>query len=203
MTLVSLANKQITKPTNKTIVEFDKFGTTNDIISVIMKLDKFVHVDTATFSHNFSENNLYALWYFVKNHIKYVEDKPGMERVKRPSVLWKIRKGDCKSYSLFIGTVLYNLGIPYSYRYVAWNKGKSYKHVYVIAHTYAGDVILDSVHDTYDDEVAYHHKKDIKGAVGATAIAGINMKPTVKVSPLNVVLTALSLYFIFNKLSRA
>jgi len=185
MTSIATANAQIDKPNGATIT-IKNSASTRDIMDLILRADTDGFEDTDRFAHNFSEKNLQKLWSFVRNKIRYQVDPGNIEMVKRPSVLWALRVGDCKSYSVFIASILYNLGVRYSYRFVAWNKGEDYTHVYVVAHTSSGDIILDSVHDRYDDEVPYYRKKDIKGAYNAK-ISGIP-QPSMKSLILTIAL---------------
>ena len=52
--------------------------------------------------------DLESIWTFVHTKIEDVRDEPGDERIKLPAVTWKDRYGDCKSMSLFIGSILKN-----------------------------------------------------------------------------------------------
>lgn len=173
MSLTARANRTIKKPEHKTTVKVSANASTRDIIDLIMDVDRDAFKDTVLFAKNFDSGNLYTLWKFVRDKIKYQPDPHSLEMVKDPSILWYLRVGDCKSFSIFIASILYNLGIPYSYRFVSYKKGKPYTHVYIVAHTMDGDIILDSVHHTFDDELPYFKKKDIKGVLKPSGISGI------------------------------
>jgi hypothetical protein len=107
------------------------------------------------------------VWAFVSHHaprpnLRYKADQPGHERVKSPGALFASGFGDCKSFSIAEGAILKALGYPYRYRFTAYGPG-DYTHVYVVATTPDGkDTILDAVHTSFDEEVQYQRKRDIR-----------------------------------------
>ena len=76
------------------------------------------------------------IWEFVYNHIRYRRDKPGIEQVRRPSRTWADRKKgvDCDCYTVFISSILTNLGIPHSIRITKYGGKTYFQHIYPIAH---------------------------------------------------------------------
>jgi uncharacterized membrane protein YgcG len=143
-------------------------GDTSDIIKSIMAVDttgQSVMKPFATEVLRRCNGNevavCRAIWDFLKKHIRYEEDKPGTQDIKHPARLFATGFGDCKSFSLFTGAVLRHCGIPYSYRFVSYNSSATPTHVYVIAHTCAGDYIIDAVWHGFNSQKKYTHKKDI------------------------------------------
>ena len=57
--------------------------------------------------------SLHAIWDFVYQHVQYKLDDPGYEQVRRPLRTWLDRKrgADCEDYSVFISSILLNLGV--------------------------------------------------------------------------------------------
>ncbi len=102
------------------------------------------------------------IWNFCYSFIQYEKDETGKEQVRRPSRTWQDRKSgvDCDCFSVFIGSILTNLNIPYSFRLTKY-KSNNYEHVYPIAHTKNGTLILDAVVHNFNYEVPYSSKKDI------------------------------------------
>ncbi len=151
-------------------VRFD----TGDIIDQIIDKDRKWYMDTAEFAKEFTgERGLSKLHRFVYTEIEYREDKKGREAVKSPSALWHTGYGDCKSFSVFIGSVLSHLGIPYSYRFIVQKRGESYSHVYIVAHTHRGDITLDATPPAYyNNELPYHSKLDKYVGVRSAKVAG-------------------------------
>ena len=112
---------------------------------------------------------LHNVWQFVKRNLRYQADLPGHERVKSPGALYSSGHGDCKSFSIAEGALLRAFGIPYRYRFAAYEPG-DYTHVYLVARLDDGrDVVMDAVHTDFDSEVPYKKKKDIMPAT-TTAI---------------------------------
>lgn len=137
-------------------------GNTWDIIKVILDADAKLGKYMCEFANQFEPSyaGLYDLWFWVHDNIKYVPDKPGHEKVKDPRVTWSDGNGDCKSFSLFIASVLRCLGIRYKYRFASYDGAKDPTHVYVIAFIDKKEIILDAVHDKFDEEAEYSKKWD-------------------------------------------
>lgn len=136
----------------------EPYFETQDIIDTVLYGDSRAGKETKLLAKQFSKRDLSKLWLFVKENIRYKEDGKN-QFVQHPATLWKSKKGDCKSFSLFIGSVLKNMGIPYKYRFVSYKKG-DVTHVYVVAMLQGQEIILDAVHHTYNEEVPYYHAMD-------------------------------------------
>lgn len=177
--LAIIAGDTITPAKNKTEVIVES-GTTSDIIDVIMLAD----IDSEKYTADFAPflvgdcdyESCESLYRFVQDNITYIEDPAGKQWIKLPSQLWESKTGDCKSYSLFIGSVLKNMGIPFVYRFVAFAPG-DVSHVYVVAFAEDGtEIILDAVPPMHFDEEHPGVKKMInkKPAKSSTkAISGV------------------------------
>mgnify|MGYP000730823474 CR=1 FL=1 len=102
------------------------------------------------------------IWNFCFTHLQYTKDEMGKEQVRRPSRTWKDRAAgiDCDCMSVFIGSILTNLKIPFSFRLTKY-RSHDFEHVYPIAHTNNGIIILDTVVHKFNREVPYSAKKDI------------------------------------------
>lgn len=72
------------------------------------------------------------IWNFCYRYIDYELDQIGVEQLRTPNRIWADKKADCDCYSLFISTILLNLGIPHFYRVVKINHKPNYQHIYVI-----------------------------------------------------------------------
>jgi predicted transglutaminase-like cysteine proteinase len=101
------------------------------------------------------------IWHFVYGHIQYKKDKVGYEQVRSPARAWHDRRSgvDCDCYTVFISTVLMNLGIPHLFRITKY-KQDHFQHIYPVVPTDEGEIILDCVTDEFDYEVPYSEKKD-------------------------------------------
>lgn len=151
------------RPSNK-MEEKHRRGNTRDIISVILYADGLSQEYTAPVAEMFvganDKDTCYNVWKFIRDNIRYVPDSPGHEKIKSPAMLWRDRKGDCKSFSIFAASILKNLDIPCYYRFVQYEGERDFTHVYVVAGE-KKQYILDAVHHTFDEEVPYIKKKDI------------------------------------------
>jgi transglutaminase-like putative cysteine protease len=173
-------------------------GETKDIIKVIMDMDarsdKYVDADAVECLRGSDDyETMRNVWKFVKSNIRYSADKRGREVVKSPAALFAIGRGDCKSFSIAEVAILRALGFKsLKYRFTAYKNSSDVTHVYVIAKLRGQDVILDAVHDYFDDEVTYSYKKDIPAAKNT----GIGAAPTMKQSaPKPYTLLAIALIF--------
>lgn len=166
-----LATRLISKSSSKTVLLHEN-GKVPDIIAAILKADAKAAPFTAEFAPHLKGKTRYAtlrnIWRFTKDHIRYKEDEPGDERIKSPGATWKDRYGDCKSFSVFIGSLLKNLGIPYFYRVVFYDKrNPSQGHIYPVARLQDGTlVIMDAVHSRFDDELPYWKAQDYDPSTG-------------------------------------
>lgn len=159
MSTVREANKLIPSATNRRKV-IHQNGTTADIMDVIMYADQYSKADTEKFAASFGPD-YEKLWDFVKNNIRYVADGDEQD-VKAPRQLWADRVGDCKSFSLFIGSVLKNWNIPFVYRFAAYDGSRKPTHVYVVIKERGREIIMDAVYTAYDKEAPYTYKTDKK-----------------------------------------
>lgn len=103
----------------------------------------------------------FNLWRFLKENVKYVKDPETSQRIRLPGRLIADREGDCKSFSLFIASVLKNLGMPVMFRYASYRVGGQPTHVYVVTKDRDGsDIIIDAVYKKFNAEVPYKSKID-------------------------------------------
>lgn len=101
------------------------------------------------------------IWHFVYGYINYKKDKEGYEQIRSPARTWHDRHQgvDCDCYSVFISSILTNLGMPHTLRITKYNRDH-FQHIYPIVPTGNGFITLDCVTDYYDYEVPYSDKKD-------------------------------------------
>lgn len=101
------------------------------------------------------------VWDFLYNHVQYTKDNPLREQLRTPLRTWHDRRRgvDCDCYSIFISSVLTNLGVPHFFR-VAGYHGGDYQHVYVVVPDGSRQIIIDPVMDEFNKEQPYTSKKD-------------------------------------------
>lgn len=176
--IVYIANRTILPPRKtNTLVKLDY--DTDDIIEVIKRAHKQGLPDTKKFAEEIPGTTvreyLSNLWHFLKSEVQYKVDPIGDQWVKTPARFWHDRIGDCKSFSIFIGTVLQNKGIPFKYRFVSFIPGsRRVTHVYIIVPCGGSCYItMDVVYTAFNAEKKpFYYKKDIDMA-GLHFMAGI------------------------------
>jgi len=141
---------------------------------------------TKDFSKQFEAPTLYQsafkVWYFIRHRINYVKDPAGMQIIQLPQALIKRgykangnnKGGDCKSMSLAVASIMYNLGAQNIRLRYAGYFGNEPTHVYAVIKLNGRDVAIDPVIDKFDYEKPYKFKKDYKmevytlSGIGAT-----------------------------------
>lgn len=124
------------------------------------------------------------IWNFIVTYIKYNFEIG--EQLRTPWQTWqdgqvKYRRdknnpansADCDCYSIFAGSCLKCMGIPFSFRITGYGMAAlfgNFQHVYVIAHTDVGDVICDPVYTQFDSEKQFQIKKDFAMSLMGTDI---------------------------------
>jgi len=143
---------------NQTIT-IKKRGNNSDIINTIHSYMPYAIGQSkkraSIFKGKDNKETCRNIWSFLKHNIKYVEDSVHFQDIKLPDRLVKERKGDCKSYSMFTGSILECLGIPYKFAYTSYTNSKTPQHVYV--QTDDG-IIIDAVWRKFNDEKPYTYK---------------------------------------------
>ena len=109
-----------------------------------------------------------SIFGYMVNNTYYQLDKDGEQLIKSPARFLADGCGDCKSYTMFIASCLHCLGIPCIVRFVNFDGGSQYTHVYPVAIDEQGNEIpMDACEkDTdgtplYDYARHYTKKKDI------------------------------------------
>ncbi len=138
-----------------------------DTLNLMKQIIKETKGDTAKLAiklkgHSVTET-CRNIWNFVYGHIQYTMDKTGVEQVRRPSRTWADRTNgvDCDCYTVFIGSILSNLEIPFLMRVTKYGGKKHFQHVYPIVPIQGGHITIDCVTDRFDHEVPYSEKRDI------------------------------------------
>ena len=106
--------------------------------------------------------------YMVAN-THYRLDDDGVQMIKSPGRLISDGCGDCKSYTMFIASCLHCLNIPCIVRFVNYDGGNQYTHVYPVAIDEMGNEIPMDACELDDDGVTclygyarpFKKKKDI------------------------------------------
>lgn len=139
-------------------------GTTQDIVNTILDVIPEAREQTKGFAKKFTPDRagMQKLWAWVRQNIEYKEDPLGVQWVREPARLWHDRVGDCKSFTVFIISVLENLGIDYKVRFSNTERpgSKTVNHVYPIAVIGGREIIVDSVYPLFDRQKGYYYAKE-------------------------------------------
>nr|WP_319398830.1 hypothetical protein [uncultured Carboxylicivirga sp.] len=111
---------------------------------------------------------------FSYNYLQYHKDDDGTEQLRTPSRSWldgqiKFKqKGksdagiDCDDYSIFVGSLLKCLGIPFKLRITKYDGKKNFQHIYVIVPA-VGDsedeIVIDPVLSKFDYQKPYSFER--------------------------------------------
>ncbi|MEO7982816.1 MAG: hypothetical protein ABI688_01920 [Bacteroidota bacterium] len=101
------------------------------------------------------------IWHFVYKNINYKKDEEGFEQIRSPARAWHDRKQgvDCDCYSVFISSILTNLGIPHILRITKYHRNY-FQHIYPIVPNGNKHITMDCVTDQFNYEVPFREKKD-------------------------------------------
>lgn len=107
------------------------------------------------------------IWNFVYGHIQYELDKNGVEQLRTPYRTWADRKEgvDCDCMSIFVSSILTNKQIPHIFRITKYGK-PNWQHVYVVIPTEDGEIIIDTVMDSFNAQKEYSDKWDFAAHTG-------------------------------------
>jgi hypothetical protein len=120
---------------------------------------------TKLLAEHLKRNNIYEtcknIWHFVYEHINYRKDATGYEQIRSPSRAWHDRHSgvDCDCYSVFISSILTNLGIPHLLRITKYHRDY-FQHIYPVVPFEKGFITVDCVTDRFNYEVPFSEKKD-------------------------------------------
>lgn len=143
-----------------------RFQTVSDIVDLILVADKQNSVYSPILKGYFYTGNtiqdIRAFYKYACENIKYLKEG-NLQTAKTVPAILNFGYGDCKHFSLFLGSCCRALRIPYVFRFTSYNKyDKEASHVYVVAHVYGKQIILDGVLKMINAEKPYYYKYDFK-----------------------------------------
>lgn len=104
-----------------------------------------------------------AVFSYLVDHVEYKLDEPGNQYIKSPARLLKDGCGDCKSLTMFIACCLHCLGIEHIIRFVNYDGGKQYTHVYPVAIDERGhEIAMDACEKDVDGAILYGFARQYK-----------------------------------------
>ena len=97
-----------------------------------------------------------AIFAYMVNNTHYRLDNDGEQLIKSPARLLADKCGDCKSYTMFIACCLHCLGISCKVRFVNFDGGSQWTHVYAVAIDETGNEIIMDACELNDEGIPYY-----------------------------------------------
>jgi len=140
-------------------------GSVQDTVKLMAKIVRQNVEDTSKLAKRLQrgtlKDTLKNIWEFSHKHIQYRLDEKGLEQLRVPRRTWHDRKEgvDCDCFSIWLSSILLNLGIPHRFRITKYEGG--WQHVYIVvpdkSHS-RGYFTLDCVLDQFDYEKPFSDK---------------------------------------------
>lgn len=126
---------------------------------------------------------------FAYNYLQYQKDDDGTEQLRTPARSWldgqvkfkqygKSSTGiDCDDYSIFCGSILKCLGIPFKFRITKYDGKHHFQHIYVFVPTLGDsedEIIIDPVLSKFDYQKPYSFEKSDFSMSPLQMVAGIH-----------------------------
>jgi hypothetical protein len=126
---------------------------------------------------------------FTYTYLQYHQDKQGTEQLRTPSRSWldgqikfkqqgKSSYGiDCDDYSIFVGSLLKNLGIPFKFRITKYDGKSNFQHIYVFVPAKGdseNEIIIDPVLSKFDYQKPYSFELSNFNMSPIEMVAGIH-----------------------------
>ena len=113
--------------------------------------------------HGTVDERCEAVFSYLVEHVEYKLDDPGCQYIKSPARLLKDGYGDCKSLTMFINCCLHCMGIEHIFRFVNYDGGRQYTHVYPVAIDERGnEIMLDACEKDTDGVILYDFARTSK-----------------------------------------
>jgi hypothetical protein len=167
--LIKKANGQDTFIKNGNVIE-----TVESCIDIIGTHFREVEELASTLQGDSLKETCRNIFNFSYNYLQYHKDDDGTEQLRTPSRSWldgqiKFKqKGkqsagiDCDDYSIFVGSLLKCLGIPFKLRITKYDGKKNFQHIYVIVPA-VGDsedeIVIDPVLSKFDYQKPYSFER--------------------------------------------
>jgi hypothetical protein len=104
-----------------------------------------------------------AIFSYLTENVYYKLDPDGEQLIKSPARLLADGYGDCKSLTMFLACCLHCLRIPHIIRFVNYDGGKQYTHVYPVAiDEFGNEIILDACEKDSDGVILYDYARPCK-----------------------------------------
>ena len=104
-----------------------------------------------------------AVFAYLTENVFYKLDDEGNQYIKSPARLLADGCGDCKSLTMFVVCCLHCLGIEHIIRFVNYDGGNQYTHVYPVAiDEFGNEIVLDACEKDADGVILYNYARACK-----------------------------------------
>lgn len=152
-------------------------GEVDDVVNACVHIVASHYQEVMPLAKSLKKDNLKEtcknIFNFAYNFLQYKLDSPGVEELRTPARSWQdgqIRfkqQGDetagidCDDFSIFCGSILKCLDIPFKFRITKYNGRSYYQHIYVFVDDPNSDdeIIIDPVLSKFDYEKPYSKEK--------------------------------------------
>ena len=100
-----------------------------------------------------------AIFDYLTRNVVYRLDPIGDQLIKSPARLLADGYGDCKSLTMFVSCCLHCLRIPHIIRFVNFDGGAQYTHVYPVALDGGKEIIMDACEKDDDGVILYDYAR--------------------------------------------
>ncbi|MCL2682244.1 MAG: hypothetical protein FWE63_02005 [Bacteroidales bacterium] len=167
-----------------------KNGEVNDTVGLMGKIVRATLSQTKALADRFKSRTLFGrnnskhlfetcrkLWDFLYHHVQYKLDKRGLEELRQPARSWANRHTgiDCDCFSIFVSSILSNLGIEHKFRITKYGGKPNFQHVYVVVPNGNDEIIIDCVLSQFNYEKPYSEKKDFIMKPTINELGGIDI----------------------------
>lgn len=172
--------KELIPPSDGKTTLIHPSGEIQDIVREVLEAHQEFYRETDQFAKRIQGNNrketFKNIWSFLRNEIDYKLDPPGEQFSKSPSRIISDGFSDCKGYSIFTGSVLENLQIPYFFRFVDFAPmSKEPTHVYVVGILEDGkEYPIDACWQFPGKQKTYTYKQDENPMTRISRLSGID-----------------------------
>lgn len=146
--------------------EILKFGDNRDIVSYVKSCYerwKNQPAEICSGIYGDIDAKCEAIFGYMVDHVDYLLDPPGVQYIKSPARLLADGCGDCKSLTMFMSCCLHCAGISHIIRFVNFDGGDQFTHVYPVALDENGkEIILDMCEKDDDGVVLYDYARPYK-----------------------------------------
>ena len=107
------------------------------------------------------EDRCEAIFGYMVENTRYKLDRDGEQLIKSPARFLDDGCGDCKSYTMFLACCLHCLGIPCIVRFVNFDGGDQWTHVYAVAIDENGnEIIMDACEKDRDGVILFDYARE-------------------------------------------